>query len=71
MGWCVGLQGIHRRQLRFESTAIRAGDELADHFGTDTVQWLEREGLMVKVDLVRRVVDSIKMFHAGLAEEDA
>ena len=51
--------------------AIRVGDELEDHFDTDTVRWLERKGLMVKPDLVRRVVDSIKMFHAGLAEEDA
>jgi hypothetical protein len=39
--------------------AIDVGDELEDHFDTDAVRWLERRGLMVKPDLVRRVVDGI------------
>ncbi len=33
--------------------------ELEDHFDTETVRWLERRGLLVKPDLVRRVVDTI------------
>jgi predicted P-loop ATPase len=33
------------------------GSELEDHFDTETIRWLERRGLMVKPDLVRRVVD--------------
>jgi len=36
-----------------------AGSELEDHFDTEAVRWLERRGLMVKPDLVRRVVDSL------------
>jgi putative DNA primase/helicase len=36
-----------------------AGGELEDHFDTEAVRWLERRGLMVKPDLVRRVVDTI------------
>jgi putative DNA primase/helicase len=32
---------------------------LEDHFDTETVRWLERRGLMVKPDLVRRVVDAV------------
>ena len=36
-----------------------AGSELEDHFDTEAVRWLERRGLMVKPDLVRRVVDTI------------
>jgi hypothetical protein len=35
------------------------GSELEDHFDTEAVRWLERRGLMVKPDLVRRVVDGI------------
>jgi predicted P-loop ATPase len=35
------------------------GNELEDHFDTEAVRWLERRGLMVKPDLVRRVVDAI------------
>jgi hypothetical protein len=35
------------------------GCELEDHFDTETVRWLERHGLMVKPDLVRRVADTI------------
>jgi hypothetical protein len=38
-------------------TAV-AGSELDDHFDTESVRWLERRGLMVKPDLVRRVVDT-------------
>jgi hypothetical protein len=39
--------------------AVAMGAELEDHFDTDAVRWLERCGLMVKPDLVRRVVDGI------------
>ena len=35
------------------------GSELEDHFDTEAVRWLERRGVMVKPDLVRRVVDGI------------
>jgi hypothetical protein len=35
------------------------GCELEDQFDTETVRWFERCGLMVKPDLVRRVVDTI------------
>jgi predicted P-loop ATPase len=35
------------------------GSELEDHFDTEAVRWLERRGLMVKPDLVRRVVDGV------------
>ena len=33
--------------------------ELEDRFDTEAVRWLERRGLMVKPDLVRRVIDAI------------
>jgi predicted P-loop ATPase len=33
------------------------GQEIEDHFDTQVVRWLERKGVMVKPDLVRRVVD--------------
>ena len=36
-----------------------AGSEIEDHFDTELVRWLERRGLLVKPDLVRRVVDVI------------
>jgi predicted P-loop ATPase len=36
-----------------------AGSEIEDHFDTELVRWLERRKLMVKPDLVRRVVDLI------------
>lgn len=35
------------------------GSELEDRFDTEAVRWLERRGLMVKPDLVRRVIDLI------------
>jgi predicted P-loop ATPase len=35
------------------------GSELQDHFDTECVRWLERRGVMVRPDLVRRVIDSI------------
>jgi hypothetical protein len=35
-----------------------SGSELEDHFDTESIRWLERRGLMVKPDLVRRVVDT-------------
>jgi predicted P-loop ATPase len=35
------------------------GSEIEDHFETELVRWLERRKLMVKPDLVRRVVDLI------------
>jgi hypothetical protein len=35
------------------------GKEIEDHFDTEVVRWLERRGVMVKPDLVRRVVDGI------------
>jgi hypothetical protein len=35
------------------------GSELEDHFDTETVRWFECHFVMVKPDLVRRVVDSI------------
>jgi hypothetical protein len=35
------------------------GSEIEDHFDTETVRWLERRGLMVKPDLVRRVVEGV------------
>jgi Virulence-associated protein E-like domain/Domain of unknown function (DUF3854) len=34
------------------------GSELQDHFDTEAVRWLERRGIMVKPDVVRRVVDA-------------
>ena len=36
-----------------------AGSEIEDHFDTEVVRWLERRTLMVKPELVRRVVDII------------
>jgi hypothetical protein len=36
-----------------------AESEIEDHFDIEAVRWLERRGLMVKPDLVRRVVDGI------------
>jgi predicted P-loop ATPase len=36
-----------------------AGSEVEDHFDTEVVRWLERKRLMVKPELVRRVVDLI------------
>jgi predicted P-loop ATPase len=33
--------------------------EIADHFDTEVVRWLERHGLIVRPDLVRRVVDAV------------
>ena len=38
-------------------SAVR-GAELQDHFDTEVVRWLERRGMLVKPDLVRRVIDS-------------
>lgn len=35
------------------------GHEIEDHFDTELVRWLERKRLMVKPELVRRVVDLI------------
>ena len=35
------------------------GSEIEDHFDTEAVRWLERRGLMVKPESVRRVVDTI------------
>ena len=35
------------------------GNELEDYFDVETVQWFERRGVMVKPDLVRRVVDAV------------
>ncbi len=35
------------------------GQEIEDHFDTELVRWLERKRLMVKPELVRRVVDLI------------
>lgn len=35
------------------------GTEIDDHFDTEVVRWLERRGLLVKPDLVRRVLDLI------------
>ena len=35
------------------------GSEIEDHFDTEAVRWLERRGLMVKPESVRRVVDII------------
>jgi predicted P-loop ATPase len=35
------------------------GAELEDHFDTEVVRWLERRGVLVKPDLVRRVIDSV------------
>jgi predicted P-loop ATPase len=45
------------RQPPAPITAV-AGSEFDDHFDTESVRWLERRGLMVKPDLVRRVLDS-------------
>ena len=36
-----------------------AGSEIEDHFDTEALRWLERRRLMVKPDLVRRVLDLI------------
>lgn len=36
-----------------------AGSEIEDHFDTEVVRWLERHGLIVRPDLVRRVVDAV------------
>jgi hypothetical protein len=38
------------------------GSEIEDHFETELVRWLERRKLMVKPDLVRRVVDRTSQF---------
>jgi predicted P-loop ATPase len=35
------------------------GSELQDQFDTECVRWLERRGVMVRPDVVRRVIDSI------------
>jgi predicted P-loop ATPase len=39
--------------------SAEAGSEIEDHFDTEVVRWLERRMLMVKPELVRRVVDVI------------
>jgi predicted P-loop ATPase len=38
--------------------SAKPGDELDDHFDTEAVRWLERHGVMVKPDAVRRVIDA-------------
>jgi predicted P-loop ATPase len=55
-GYCV---------LRTPPSPITAevGAEIEDHFDTEVVRWLERRGIMVKPDLVRRVVDVIARQH--------
>lgn len=35
------------------------GSELEDHFDTEALRWLERRGIMVRPDMVRRVVDGV------------
>ena len=47
-----------RRQPPAPVTAA-PGAELEDHFDTEVVRWLERRGMLVKPDLVRRVIDSV------------
>jgi putative DNA primase/helicase len=41
------------------SVSAKPGNEIEDHFDTEVVRWLEQRGLLVKPDLVRRVVDVI------------
>ncbi|PWU08141.1 MAG: hypothetical protein C5B51_08290 [Terriglobia bacterium] len=38
---------------------VEVGREIEDYFDTEVVRYLERHGLMVKPDLVRRVVDAV------------
>jgi predicted P-loop ATPase len=37
----------------------RAGSEIEDHFDTEATRWIERRRLMVKPEVVRRVIDGI------------
>ncbi len=52
-----------RRQPPAPVTAV-PGAELEDHFDTEVVRWLERRGMLVKPDLVRRVIDSVSRRNA-------
>jgi predicted P-loop ATPase len=58
---------------------IRIGCEVEDHFDTQAVRWLERKGVMVKPELVGRVVDTtarlnsfhpVRQYFASLPEWD-
>lgn len=42
-----------------EPVSAEVGCEIEDHFDTEVVRWLERKGVMVKPDTVRRVVDAV------------
>jgi putative DNA primase/helicase len=48
---------IQRAPPRLVTAAV--SQEIKDHFDTEVVRWLERHGVMVKPDVVRRVVDML------------
>lgn len=42
----------------------KVGDEIEDHFDIEVVRWMERKRVMVKPDVVRRVVDGAARRHS-------
>jgi hypothetical protein len=57
LGYNEFVGGIFILKVPPEPIAAPIGSELEDHFDTEVVQWMERHQLMVKPDLVGRVLD--------------